>query len=274
MSSQGAPPPPHRTPAPTPESAVLIAKLAGLADSRRDEDHEELTQLLLDTRTLDLLDEPDARDKSRPGDLHIAEIVKHLVANPSAPATRSLDALTRNETFNTSWQRQELLIHALAVQRPLSPESLAFLDAQGKADSVNLHIAIDALCNNSSEPALALLGHKLIDPALDSLYKIAWMRGPILLHRRDPEMLRAAEKWLTKGKLDRELREALAEALFDYRPDEWYAGGEGFPRPAPEPAAKSETAVLVRRIGQTIIESDFPEKIKASVRSTLKLLAP
>lgn len=272
MSSGGAPPPSRAAPAPTPETAALLDRLVRLADSTSDGDQRELAKLLGQPAILDQLDEPSVRDRSRTADLRIVVVLRHLHNNASAPAQQTLAHLARSQVYGESWQRQELLVRALESQRPLHPDALAFLDAQARPDSVNLHIAIDTLCNNGTREALDLLGRKLADPQLDRVYRLGWMRTAILRNRRSPEMLRAAQGWLAPGALDRDLQIGLAEALFDYRPDEWYPGRDGWPRPPDESATTPEAAALVRRLGQTVLGSDYPAAVKTAVRQTLKKL--
>jgi hypothetical protein len=272
MSSSGAPPPSRAAPAATPETAALLDRLVRLADSTSDRDQGELAKLLTQRGILDQLDEPSVRDKSRTADLRIAVVLRHLQDNTSAPAQQTLAHLARNQLYGESWQRKELLIRALETQRPLRPEALAFMDAQARPDSVNLHIAIDALSNNATKEALDLLGRKLADPQFEFVYRLGWIRTAILRNRRAPEILRAAQGWLAPGALDRELQIGLAEALFDYRPDEWYPGRDGWPRPPDERTTSPEAAALARRVGQSILASDYPAAVKTAVRQTLKRL--
>ena len=103
-------------------------------------------------------------------------------------------------------------------------------------------------------------------------YKIAWLRGPILEHRRSPVLLEAAEKWLNGGTLNHELNVALADALFDYKPDEWYPGGEGIPRPPQEKSTSPKAAVVLDRIGKSVLEGKYPAATKSAVRRTLRNL--
>jgi hypothetical protein len=267
--SGGAPPPPRRAPAPSAEVAALLERLIRLAASPRSEDQAELGRLLGESKTLDQLDAPAVRDRSRPRDLQLARVLDRLRENPSPNAAQSFATLTRNKGFNRSWLRSELLVRALATQRPLLPDSLSFLSAQAQPASVNLHLAIDSLCENNSEPAIAVVGRKLADPKIDYNYKIAWIRGPILERRRSPVLLAAAEKWLADGGLKQDLRAVLAEALFDYQPSVWYPGGEGLPRPPDEKATSAEAAAILRRIGTSVSNGDYPVPIQSAARRTL-----
>lgn len=273
VKSGGAPPPPPRSaPAPSAETAALFERLVSLAASAKSDDQAELARQLGEHRTLDQLDEPKARDRSRTQDLRLARVIEKLGQNASTNAGQTLATLACSEGFNASPQRQELLVRALAAHRPLPSECLAFLDAQAQPDSVNLHVAIEALCENNSAAAWEVIGRKLADGKIESEYKIAWLRGPILRQRRSAPMLTAAEKWLNDTALGHELRAALAEALFEYRPDEWYPGREGLPRPPEEKSVSSEATMILRRIGKIVSAGDYPAAIQAAARRTLEKL--
>ncbi len=248
---------------------ILLEHLVTLATSVDAVDHAELARRLGETQTLDQLDEPTLRDRARPGDLRVASIIERLRKNSSTNATRTLEALTWSAAFNASWLRSELLVRALATRRPLTAECLAFLDAQAQPDSVNLHVAIASLCENNSEAAWNLIGRKLADPNLETEFKIAWLRGPILEHRRSAVMLNAAEQWLATGKFERELRDALVQALFDYQPETWYPGREGLPRPPEEKSITAEAATILRRIGKSVLTGNYPASVQSAVRRTL-----
>src|SRR5882672_1668834 len=235
VNSVGAPPPPPRSaPAPSAEVAALLEHLRGLAASTALADQTELARRLGEPRTLDQLDDPASRDRSRTQDLRLARVIDGLRDNSSASAAQTFVTLVGDDEFTASAQRSELLVRSLATRRPLPPELLAFLDAQARPDSVNLHLAIDTLCQNDTAAAWDLVGRKLADGAIEPEYKIAWLRGPVLEHRRSAAMLELAEKLLEDGSLDRELRVGLAEVLFEYRPDDWYPGRDGVPRPPDE----------------------------------------
>lgn len=68
---------------------------------------------------------------------------------------------------------------------------------------------------------MQLLEKKFADPAHAAEAKLDWMHRSILPHRNDLELLRACERLLT-GPLPENLKLALVETLFDYKPDDWY----------------------------------------------------
>jgi hypothetical protein len=265
LAASPAPPGPG-----APETEALLKRLTALAESSADNDQKELARLLAQASTLERLDEPKERSQRTPPDFRVARVFDRLRANPSPAAASTLSTLMRSEALNSDWRLQELLIRALGIQRPLRDDSVHFLDAQSQSESLNLQIVIIALIENQSPPAMALLGRKLEDPKLDANNKISWIRYRLLPVRRSPELLSGVEKWLAAGKLDAIVRNALVDALFDYRPREW--GGTELPVPPDEAATSAEAAVLLRRIGKMVTSSDYPSSIKDGVRRTLAKL--
>ena len=270
VTSGGAsPPPPQSAPVPSAQVGMLLERLVTLAASADGAALAELGRRLGEEQTLDQLDEPKVRDRARPGDLRVARVIAQLRKNSSTNATQTLEMLTRSATFNASWLRSDLLVRALATRRPLTVECLAFLDAQAQPDSVNLHVAIDSLCENNSEAAWNLVWRKLTDRNIETEFKIAWLRGPMLEQRRTAAMLNAAEQWLAASQLERELRDALAQALFDYQPEAWYPGREGLPRPPEDKSTTAEAATILRRIGKSVLTGNYPASVQSAVRRTL-----
>ena len=137
----------------------------------------------------------------------------------------------------------------------------------GRSKSLNLQIVIIVLVENESAPATALLGRKLEDSEIDDNNKISWIRYHLLPKRRSVDLLRGVEKWLADGKLTATVRNALVEAFFDYRPGEW--GGSDYPAPPNERDTSAEAAIILRRIGQMVKDSDCSASVKKSVHQTL-----
>lgn len=272
VNSTGAPPPQRNLPPPSADVGALLDRLELLAASTAASDQAELARRLGERATLDQLDEPEIRDRSRTEDLHLARVIDTLRNNPSPAAGQTLAALARDGEFTANDQRSELLVRASATRRPLPPELAAFLDTQARADSVNLHYAVDALCENGTGAAWDVVGRKLLDDAIEPEYKVAWIRDPLLKQRRNAAMLELAEKLLRDDSFDRELRVALAEALFDYRPKEWYPGGEGLPRPPAESATSAQAAAVLRRIGAIVAAPAYPKAVRDAARRTLASL--
>lgn len=269
-SPGGLPAPPLPSSPGSPETTALLKRLVSLADEKTAGSQEDLARQLGDASTLDKLDTPRERAQRTPRDLRVARVFDHLRENHSSAAAKTLAALARSPAINEDWRLQALLIRAFGTQRPLLPESVDFLNAQCHVKSLNLHLVIAALVENESAPATALLGRKLADPALSESNKISWIHHQILPRRRSAPLLRGIEKWFAEGKLYGSIRNALADALFDYRPREW--GGTDLPVPPSESATGAEAAEIVRRIGKLVKASNFPASVQTAVSRTVEKL--
>ena len=253
-----------------PETAALLKRLTALAESQNDAGQVELASELANPATLDSLDKPAERNQRIPRDLLLARIFERLRDNSSPAASATLRTLSKAEALNADWRLQQLVIGAFGHQRPLLPDSVAYLDAQSQPKSLNLQIVIMALVENESPPALALLGRKLADPKLDDNNKISWIRYQILPKRRSADLLLGLEDWLAHGKLSTTVRTALVEALFDYRPREW--GGTELPAAPDDSATSAKAGAVLHRIAKKALDSDYPASVKNSVRQTLAKL--
>ena len=207
-------------------------------------------------------------DTSRPKDLRVAKIMRVLRDSQQAAAKQTLLALARGGAFtNDNWLRQDLLVRALVSIRPSPPEAIKYWDSQSTPLSVNRHTTIDMLCENGSDPALALLEKKLLDPEQEVEFKTAWIRNPMLRHRNDPPLLRASERMITTT-LPGDLRLYLLEALCTYDPG-WYSGCVR-PKPPPRALASQEARQVLRRICRFAKDSmDLSPQLRLAVETTL-----
>jgi|SRR5580658_542217 hypothetical protein len=204
-----------------------------------------------------------------PQDLRLARVMREIAGN--AAAQQVLVALTKQPVFTSFEPRQELLIRSLAAVRPAPEEAIHFWGLHSAPSSPYLHVTMDALADNLSEPALRLLEKRVTDPRYDRESRIAWMRDPILRHRTDLAMLLICEHMLTTS-LPAAMRPALVEALCDYR-REWY-GSETRPRPPELRQASPEARAELRKICELALGSiRLSEMQKAAVRKTLGELA-
>lgn len=207
-------------------------------------------------------------DSSRPKQLRVAKIIRVLRDSPHAASKQTLIGLARGGAFvGDNWLRQELLVRALVSIRPATPEAIKYWDSQSTPLAVNRHITIDMLCENGSDPAMALLERKLQDPEQEMEFKIVWIRDPMLRHRNDPPLLRASERMIAQT-LPGDLRYFLLEAICAYDPD-WYLGCLK-PKPPPRALATPEARQVLRQICRFAKEKmDLPPQLKFAVESTL-----
>lgn len=223
-----------------------------LAQSSRPADHDELRKWLSSAKFLARLDGPESY-QGAPEKLRLSEVLRELSANRSASAAAVLIALTQAPGFLAEPLRVELLIRACITLRPAPSAVVHFWDRHWLRDDGYSYVTAVAVCDNGSAPALALLEKKMADPSHGDDEKRVWMVTGIMMHRNEEATLDSCERLLRIG-LPRRLRPMLVEALFDYRPTEWF-------RPAtvlvpPERKLASVTArERLRRIGEFALQS-------------------
>ncbi len=206
-------------------------------------------------------------DTARPKQLRVAKIIRVLRDSTHPASKQTLLSLARGGAFvGDNWLRQELLVRALVSIRPAPPEAIKYWDSQSTPLAVNRHITIDMLCENGTDPALALLERKLLEPEQEIEFKVVWIRDPMLRHRNDAPLLRAAERMITTT-LPGELRFILLEALCTYDPD-WYPGCSR-PKPPPRALASGEARQVLRQICRFAkAKMILPPELKLAVEAT------
>ena len=97
------------------------------------------------------------------------------------------------------------------------------------------------------------------------------MRSSILTHRNDLVLLKGCARMLAKS-LPANLRPALVEVLFDYRPKEWFVPAAVF-TPPDRNQAMPEARTELRKIGDLALKTiALSETQKKAVEATLKSL--
>jgi hypothetical protein len=203
------------------EPKVLVDNAAQFAASDDSSDHTTLVGVLNSQDFLARLNTSEEYNTQSPKQLRVAKVIRVLRDSQHAVSKQTLTVLAQGGPFIANdWRRQELLVRALVTVRPATPPAVKYWDDQSTPRSVNRHITIEMLCENGTEPALALFEGKLIDPAQETIYKVSWIHAFMLLHRNKRPMLEAAERMITKT-LPPELRYTVLETLCDYDA-RWY----------------------------------------------------
>lgn len=234
-----------------------------LARSGKPGDHGELARRLALESFLLRLDTAKAYE-GLPDSLRLRRVLEGLRTNETPSAGEALVALTRAPVFRDESGREELLIRALDSVRPSPPEAIAYWDDHSQPDDGVTLKTIEALLNNGSPPALALFERKVLDPAHPLEDKTAWFRGYVLLHRNDVPLLETCESLIRNASLDEDVRRSLAEALFDYRPAEWFRPAT-FVNPPPRSALDFEGRAVLRRLGEWLLASKLPSETQRKV---------
>lgn len=229
---------------PTPQE--LVRQAIAWANGKTADEQSKLLSALSSADFLNRIDTVEEYISLPPRQLRFARIFKAMLRNDSIAAQQTLTALTQVPTFKDSDAREEMLVKALAIVRPAPSAAVQYWDAHSTPDSIHVYFTIDALCKNGSEPAIALLEKKLIDPDHEVEYKLTWMRGPILEHRNDLPLLRGCHRVLMST-MEPELKGALVEALCVYRKQDWYKSCT-VPVPPPRSLASQEALAELRAI--------------------------
>ena len=188
--------------------------------------------------------------------LRLGQIIKTLMDNASRPSEELRLKLTTDPVFNAHVFRMQLLLRALVPIRPSPPQAVAYWDKLSQHESPLLQDVGQAIIENESAPALALLEKKLADPGHDFEQRITILRNFLLPKRNDQHLLEMSERIL-RSNSPSDLKLALLEVLFDYQPNQWYRGCE-VPKPPLRITASPVAKEVMRRIIQHALASLAP----------------
>jgi hypothetical protein len=252
------------------ESEQVAAAVTALAGSVAPADQGRLRRYLGSREFLLRLNAAEDYTQLRGDQLRIARVIQALATNSAPAAVETFGFLARDPEFLAAESRQELLLRAATRLRPATAAVAEFLDEQSRSHAAHLHLAIEIMVANGSEPAIAVLERKLASKEHEPEIVRGWMRGPILRHRQDVPLLKACERLLKGTELPAELKQSLVEALFDYRPERWYRLDRERPRPPKRGAASPEARILLRRIGVWVAQQkELREGLRAKVSAEL-----
>lgn len=231
----------------------LYAVAAALVTSPDAGDHAALADSMSKEGFLARLDsEKDYRAGTR--FLRVARLLKGLKSAAAPSARQVLVQLTQAGEFVANWTRADLLIKAVVIFRPPPAPVLKFWDEHFQPEDGFMNLTAQALAENGTEPAIALLEKKLADDRFEDEERVWWMRTAVLTHRYDLPMLRACQRLVSAGLTEPPMRRDLVEALFDYQPLEWHGPDDGYP-PPPLERASPEARRLLTSIGQYALEN-------------------
>ena len=247
--------------APTAESATLspaqnpdelLQKMLKLAASTNAQEQQKLLEFLSSMESIYRLDPRNDHIRMPVHKLRLARLYQAIQTNNSAQMRETLIALVRAGKPENCDACDTLLIKTLSIVRPPTAEVVKYWDTQSTPDSVQLKFVIDALAENGTVPAIALLEKRLLDASIEPEQKIAWMHDAILQHRRNAALLASLDRILTTS-LPKGLRPHLVESLFDYRPQSWYRA-DSLP-PAPDSQSLTpEARRLLKKIGEAALK--------------------
>ena len=253
----------------TKDRGVLYDAALKAAASTDGAEHQALRSRLTTQPVLDLLDTRAEYEKPVTT-LHVAGVIKQLMDNRTPVADESLNALASNELFTSILPRQHLMIMAMVPVRPASKEAIDLWRKHAQPKAPYKHVAMDAMADNGTEPAIALFEEVMASPAHNHDNKILWMRDPILRHRDNPVVLLMCERLLLQS-LAVEIRPHLVSALFEHR-EQWYLACDP-PEPPMLMTTSRDAKLILRRIGEHALANiQLETQTRTAIESTLKVL--
>lgn len=235
-----------------PEGSV--ASLRSAISRARSEDRSEHEQLLDDLCSPEFLDHLDSAEKYEDTDamLNIEHVLHALGDNSSQSAQDVIVALSQNATFLHEILRVEAVIRASAIVRPPPAELVRFWDGHCQPHDSFKQITLETAVINGTDPAINLFERVMVDERFAPEDKCFAFHRHVLSHRHDVPLLLSCQR-LLGGPLPDALRAPLIEALFDYRPGEWYRL-RPYPQPPPWEEASQEALKLLQTIGNDALK--------------------
>ncbi len=181
-------------------------------------------------------------------DLALHAVLGKLAGNPSEEARKIISDLCGNRVFLGEEARAESLLLTLPKVKPLPNAAVPFLRRSLDPEGSRSEIAVWVLFESGDKAAMKVFAQEVLAGRQDPILVISWMRDALLRHRRDAPVLEMSLGLLENPKLDAGLKNALVEALFDYRPVEWYSQVARPPKPPASGNATAEARELLKRI--------------------------
>jgi len=156
----------------------------------------------------------------------------------------------------------------VAIQ-PAPDAAIAYWRMYAEPGGVLVYDVVEALCDNRSEPAIALLEQIFANRGHDRYEMQSWMREIILPIRDDLRLVLMCEKLICQV-LDGPLKIDLLEVMFDYQPDSWYIECEP-PVPPTRIALDAAVRASLTNTGRFGLEMpELPSALSERIRSVLE----
>lgn len=247
----------------------LLDAAKSLARDKDEDGHAALAQAVCDERFLSHLDTEQDYEAGVSGDLRLVLVMKAVGDNAIASAIDVLAAASNSPTYLGHPFRIDALIDAWAEVRPSPPQAISFWERYSTIDDGFIERTLLQLSANGSDPALALLEKKLIDPKVDPNHRRYWIRRHAIPHRDNPAMLAAIQR-MALGAIDPELRVNIVEIVFDYQPKAWYSPHDVPKLPsralAKDPALKQILDIAEIAKAKLQLPPDLSAKVDAEVQ--------
>jgi hypothetical protein len=200
---------------------------------------------------------------------NLDQVFSALAKHPSK-ATESLCLRVMSTTaFHARSERIFFALPALAAVKPMSATGA---DLMAKTNGEGYYSANGPLlAANGSPRAMALLQAMLADSSHGVADRIDMSRESLVPHRTALATVRLVDTLIHSPDLEPEMAVALAECLYDYRPNEWYGKRRVQPAAPPWKDAKAEARREAAELGRKLLSSrkDFPGRLRIAIESVV-----
>lgn len=203
------------------DGAELGRALQSLAGGTTQDEHTQLVRFLSDPAFLTKLDNPATPPRTR----HHANFwrpIRTLMESQAPIATGTISSLCGSAAILTDPTRVDLLIDASENVRPATPTVVAMWDRFAKPGNQHLTLIAKVCPANGSEPAMEFFGRLYADTTIPATERRSYMRDFLLPYRTGDAHIRFADTTARRQTLPIDQRVDVVEAMFDYRPTEWY----------------------------------------------------
>ena len=249
--SQGLPGPGMQAAEPTQLALCLQQK----SSSDDPGDIAEIGKALTSAERLLNLNTQEEYDQLPTRSLAVYPILTGLAQNENSAAQDLIADLSRNAEFLAKPGRLESLLQVLPYVSTLPTEAIDLLKDATDPDSESLEVAIEIIFETGDPAALELFAEQASNEEQDVELVQDWMRDPMLRHRADPAVIRMSIDLLTRPGFDRERKNALVEAMFDYRPKDWYPTPASDDQSLPEPPTLNRVSQEARNLLSELAEA-------------------
>jgi hypothetical protein len=231
----------------------LLKAAMQLARSKDPVDTDTLSRYLTSGPFLGRLDTPPDYANAAKRQLHISRVVHTLSQNPASDAKLLIVKLLEDKTYMAEPDRVDAALRASASVRPPPPELVRFWRGCLDPNEPYTYVLTAVLLQNGTAPALGIFGEYLNHVGYESEDKRFILYTDLLPYRYNITVVEFADRAL-RGAIPQDLRVPMVEALFDYRPAEWYLVHAAVDEPdisTASPAALSQ----LRRVGEFVLKN-------------------
>ncbi|GEM_PF-1665947 len=200
---------------------------------------------------------------------NLDRVFSALAMHPSR-ATESVCLRVMSTTaFQMHSERVFFALPALEAVKPMSAAGAAQIAKTNAQGYYNANGPL--LAANGSPRAMALLQAMFADRSHTVADRIDMSREALVPHRTAMATVRLVDTLTRRPDLEPELVVALAECLYDYRPNEWYGKRRVQPAAPPWKEATAETRHEAEELGRNLLSSrkDLPERLRIAIESAI-----